>query len=30
MKLLRREAWIPHHTVEAYNEYLNWLHKQEG
>lgn len=30
MKLLRRETWIPHHTVEAYNEYLNWLHKQEG
>lgn len=24
-KLLKRQAWIPHHTVEAYNEYLDWL-----
>ena len=30
MKLVRRDALIPHHTVEAYNEILNKLHRQEG
>lgn len=29
-KLLRREALIPHHTVEAYNEYVTKLQQQEG
>ncbi len=29
-KLLKKEALIPHHTAEAYNEYLSWLHQQEG
>ena len=30
MKLVRREALIPHHTVEAYNEVLTELQQQEG
>ena len=30
MKLVRRDALIPHHTVEASNEILNKLHRQEG
>lgn len=29
-KLVRRDALIPHHTVEAYNEYLTRIHQQEG
>lgn len=29
-KLVHREALIPHHTVEAYNEILTKLHRQEG
>ena len=30
IKLVRREALIPHHTVEAYNEVLTELQQQEG
>ena len=29
-KLLHRGALIPHHTVEAYNEYAAMLQKKEG
>lgn len=29
-KLIRRDALIPHHTMEAYNEYVTMLQQQEG
>lgn len=29
-KLIRREAWIPHHTIDAYHESLAALGQQEG